>query len=110
MRFLALHQCADKDRQIADPDNGQPDIHIPFRLGIFPGFGHAHHITGCGKDDEQLVAPENETGEAWEGEPRAACALNDIEAGRNQCIPAKCEYHRRRMQRAQASECRIFEV
>ena len=39
VRFLALPERAQEGEQVADPDDGQPDIGIPFRLGIFAATG-----------------------------------------------------------------------
>ena len=108
VRFAALDDGADKDRQIGDPDDGQPDVDIPFGLGIFARLGDAHDIAGGGQHDEQLIAPEDEAGDRREGEPRPAGALHDIEAGGDQRIAAKGEDDRRRVQRPQPPEAGIF--
>jgi 23S rRNA (cytosine1962-C5)-methyltransferase len=78
VRFRALHQRADEDGQIGNPDHRQPQIDIPFRLGIFLALGDAQEIAGGGQHDEQLIAPEHEAGEGREGQTRAAGALHDI--------------------------------
>ena len=104
VRFLALEQRAHEDRQIGHPDDGEPDVDIPLRLGIFLGLGYAHQIAGGGQDDEQLVAPEYEPGQVAERQAGAAGALQDVEAGADQRIAAEGKDHRRRVQWAQAAE------
>ncbi len=104
MRLLALPDRAQEDQQIGHPDNGQPEVGIPFRLGILLGLGHPDHIAGCGDGDEELVAPEHEPGPHAASEPRAAGALDDIEAGGDKDVAAERKDHRAGVQRAQASE------
>ena len=110
MRFRPLDDRADEHRSIADPDDGQPDIDIPFRFGIFLGLGDAQQIAGGRQHDEQLVAPENKTGEAGEGQPRPARALDDVKTRRDQRIASECENDGRSMQRTKPSESSIFEA
>src|SRR3546814_12952887 len=75
MRLLALHQCADEDDEIDHPDDGQPQIGVPFRFSIFAALGDAGEITGGGQDDEQLIAEEQEP-----------------EIGRASCRERVCQY------------------
>ena len=89
MRFAPGHDCTQKDHQIGDPDNSQPQIHIPFRLSIFFGLCYPHHITGRGQYDEQLIAPEHEPGEVPAKQLLARRALNHPETGADQGIPTK---------------------
>ena len=110
VRFLALHERAEEHQEIGDPDDGEPEIDIPFGLGIFAALGDAEQIAGGGQDDEQLVAPEHEPGEIAEGQLRAAGALDDIEAGADQRVAAKGEDHRRGVQRPQPAEIEPFEI
>ena len=95
---------AEEDQQIGDPDDGQPEVGVPFRLGIFLRLGDAEQIAGAGDDDEEVVAEHDEPGREVAGEPRAAGALHDIERGRDQHVAAEGEDHRRGVQRPEAAE------
>ncbi len=108
MRLAAAQDRAAEDDKIGDPDDGQPDIDIPFRLGIFARLGDAHDIAGRGQHDEQLVSPEHEPSQRGKGQPRAAGALHDIKARRDQRVAAKGKDHRRCVQRPQSPEAGIF--
>src|SRR3989344_7675775 len=109
MRLAAFDDRADEDDEIDDPDDRQPKVYIPFGLGIFARLGDAHDIAGGGKNQKELVTPEDEARGAGKGEPRAAGALHDIEARRDQGIAAKGEDDRRRVERAQPPEAGIFD-
>ena len=61
-------------------------------------------ITGSGQHDKQLVPPENETGEAGEGQPRPARALHDIVARRDQRVASESKNNSRRVKRPQTAE------
>src|SRR3546814_21153286 len=64
----------------------------------------------CSSDlQEKLIAPEDETGGARKGEPRAAGALHDVKARRDQRIAAKGKDDARGVQRAQPPEAGIFD-
>ena len=111
MRFVALEQRGDEHREIGDPHDRQPQVDVPFRLGIFLRLGDTQQVAGRGEHDKQLVAPEHEPGEAGQRQLRAAGALDDVEAGRQQCVAAEGEDHRRGVQRAQPSEIEVgFDV
>ena len=110
VRLAPPRQRADIDEEIDDPDQGQPQIHVPLRLGIFLRLGDAEQVSGGGKHNEELVAPEHEPGRPASGKTRAARALHDIERARDQHIAAEGEDHRGGMQRPQAAEARPFEV
>ena len=105
MRFVTTHDRPDKHNQIADPDDGQPDIDVPFGLGILLASGNPHQIAGCRQHDEQLVTPEYEPGERRERQPRATSPLDDIIARRDQRIAAKRKNNRRRVKRTQSPKC-----
>ena len=92
MRLAPLGERADEDEEIDDPDDGQPEIHVPFGLGIFLRLGDAEQIAGGGKHDEELIAPEHEPGRPTPREPRAAGALHDIERASRS---ARCRQRRR---------------
>jgi hypothetical protein len=51
---LRFHQRAEEDQQVDDPDHGQPEVGVPFRLGVFLALGDAQQIAGAGEHDEQL--------------------------------------------------------
>ena len=89
MRFLALQNGAKEKNQVGDPDDRQPDVDIPFRLGIFAAFGDAQQVAGRGHDDEKLIAPEDKPGEIAAKKPRPAGALNDEERRADQRVAAK---------------------
>ena len=110
MRFGPAQDREHVNRQIADPDNRQPDIDIPFRLGIFLALGDPHQIAGGGQHDEQLIPPEHETGEAGEGQPRPASTLDHVKRRGNQRVASEREDDRRRVQRAQTAEVDIFDA
>ena len=104
VRLGAPHDGAEEDQQIDDPDDGQPEIGVPFRLGIFLRLGDAEQIAGAGDHDEEIVAEHHEPRREIAGEPRPAGALHDIERGGDQHVAAEGEDHRRGVQRAQAAE------
>ncbi|ESZ00133.1 hypothetical protein X736_32965 [Mesorhizobium sp. L2C089B000] len=90
--------------QVGDPDDGQPDVDIPFGFRIFAALGDAEQITGRGHDNEELVAPEHEPGEIATEQPSAACALDDIERRAKQRVAAEGKDDARGVQRPQAAE------
>ncbi len=104
VRLRAPHEGAEEDQQIGHPDDRQPQVGIPFRLGIFLALRDAEQIAGAGDHDEEIVAEHDEPGREIAGEARAAGALHDIERGREQHIAAEGEDHRRGMQRPEAAE------
>ncbi len=111
MRFLAARQRADEDHEIGNPDDRQPQVDVPFGLGIFLRLGNAEQVAGRCQHDEQLVAPEDEPREIGKSQLCAAGALHDVEARRQQGVAAEGEDHRAGMQRTQASEIEIgFEI
>ena len=110
VRFLALDDRRQEHQQIDHPDDGQPEIGVPFRLRIFLGLGDAEQISGAGDHDEEVVAQHDEPGRDIAGEPHAAGPLHDIERGREQHVAAERKDHRRRMQRPQAAEARPGQV
>ena len=101
LRFASV---AEEDQQIDDPDDGQPEVGVPFGLGVFLALGDAEQVAGAGDDDEEVVAEDDEPGREVAGQPRAAGALHDVERRRDQHVAAEGEDHRRGVQRAQAAE------
>jgi hypothetical protein len=102
--FLALDQRAEEQDEVGDPDDGEPEIGVPLRLGIFPAFGNAEQIAGRRHHDEDLVAPEHEPGEALRKEPRPAGPLHHVKARRHQGRAAEGEDHGRGVKRPHAPE------
>ena len=104
VRLGAPHDGAEEDQQIGHPDDGQPEIGVPFRLGVFLRLRDAEQIAGAGDDDEEIVAEHDEPRRQIADEPRARGALHDVERGGDQHVAAEGEDHRRRVQRTQAAE------
>ena len=104
VRLAAPHDGAEKDQEVDDPDDREPEVGIPLRLGVFLRLGDAEQIAGAGDDNEEIVAEHDEPGRDVAGEAGAAGALHDIERGRDQHVAAEGEDHRRCMQRADAAE------
>ena len=104
VRFLALDDRAQEGQQVADPHDGEPDVHVPFRLGILAPFGDAQQIAGARHQNEDIVAPEHEPGQRPAPQPRLAGALHDIEGGRDQHIAAERKDHGRGVQRPQTAK------
>jgi hypothetical protein len=92
MRFLAAGQRAKIDQEISDPDHDQPDIGIPFRLGIFLGLGNPHHVAGDGEQAEQVVAKEHKPWAELVRQARARGALQYVERGCDQPVSTETEY------------------
>ena len=61
MRLLALQERADEDREERDPDDGQPQVGVPFGLGVFHALRRAEQVARGRHDNEELVAPETRT-------------------------------------------------
>ena len=111
VRLLAPQDRAQEDDQVDDPDDGEPEVDIPFRLGIFAALGDAQHIARGGEHDEELVAPEEEAGELGPAEERhPAGALDDVERGAEQRVAAEGEDHGRGVDRPQPAEGGPFEA
>ena len=89
MRLFALQNGAKKHEEIGDPNNGQPNVDIPFRLGIFAPFRYPHEVTRGGQHNEQLIAPEHKPGEIAQSQPRAASPLHHIKARAQKRITPK---------------------
>jgi hypothetical protein len=82
MRLPALHDRADEGQQIDHPDDRQPQVDVPFRLGVFLALGDAQNIARRRQNDEYLVADEQEIGDQRTApQGRAAGALNDVQRG-----------------------------
>ena len=69
------------EHEIGHPHDHQPDVGVPFRLGVFLRLGDAHHVAGDGEDAEQVVAEQHEPRAELVRQPRARCPLQHIERG-----------------------------
>ncbi|MCY1409608.1 hypothetical protein D9M71_249620 [compost metagenome] len=107
---LALHQRAEEDDGVADPDDGDQDVDRPFQFGVFLRAGVAQRQAHGGQQDDQLPSPEGERGQGVGEQPRLAGALYRVVGGGEQCAAAEGEDHRIGVQRAQASEARPGQV
>ncbi len=105
--FAALEQRSHEHDKVGHPDDGQPQIDIPFRLGIFLGLRGAEDVAGRRQHDEEVVAPEHEPGEAAAPQPRRRGALHHVERRHQQRVAAKGEDHRRGVQRPQLAEVQV---
>ena len=92
MRLLAAGQRAQIDQEIGDPDDDEPEVGVPFRLGIFLRLGDAHQVAGDGEHAEQIVADQHEPRAQLVRQPRTRRPLQHIERGRDQ---ARCRRSRR---------------
>ncbi len=79
MRLFALQHGAEEDNEIGDPDDGEPDIDIPFRFSIFAALCDTEQVAGCSHYDKELIAPEYEPGQIATNEACATGTLHDIE-------------------------------
>jgi len=111
MRFFPPRDGTAKSDQVENPHYRQPQIHIPFRFGIFLALGDPQHIAkGC-HDNHELIAPEQEPPHIIAAkQPGAAGALHDEQAGQEQRIAAKGENHCACMHRAQPPEAGPFQI
>ena len=62
VRFLAAGERAKEEQQIGHPDDDQPEVGIPFGLGIFLALADAHEIAADREQAEQVVAEQHEPG------------------------------------------------
>ncbi|MHC2621203.1 hypothetical protein ACVIW2_003235 [Bradyrhizobium huanghuaihaiense] len=104
VRFLALDDGDEEDEQIDHPDDGQPQVRVPFRLGIFLRLGDAEQIARARDEDEEVVADHDEPGREIAGEANATGLLHDVEGARDQHVAAEGEDHGRGVQRPQPAE------
>lgn len=110
VRLFAFDQRTGVGDQIDDPDQRQPEIDIPFRLGILFALRDAEHITKCREHDEELVTEEQKPADCLAAEqPRAAGTLHDIEGRAEQRIASEGEDGRRGVHRPQPAERRPFQ-
>src|ERR1019366_4046152 len=74
MRLFALPDSAHEGEQIADPYHGQPNVGVPFRLGIFARLGDAPKIARARQHNECIVAPKDEPGQRATEQTPCKCA------------------------------------
>ena len=67
MRLLPLGERSDKDEEVDDPNNGEPQVDIPLRLRILLGLRDAEDVARSGKHNEKLISPEHEPGGPFSG-------------------------------------------
>ncbi len=110
MRLFPLDDGHQEDQQIGHPDDRQPQIGVPLRLGIFLGLGHAEQVAGAGDQNEEIVADDDKPGREIARQARAAGLLHHVERGCDQHVAAEGKDHRRRMQRPQSAEAGPWQV
>ena len=49
--LLAAEDGAEEHQQIGDPDDGEPQVGVPFRLGVFLALGDAEQVACSGDQD-----------------------------------------------------------
>ena len=106
VRFLAPGERAQVDEEIDHPDDDEPDVGIPFRLGIFLGLGDAQQVAAGGDDAEQVVADQHEPGRELVGQARARRALQHMEGRGDQRVAAEAEDDAGGVHRPDAPEAR----
>ena len=89
VRLLAPRQRAQVEHEVGHPDHHQPQVGVPFGLRVFLRLGDAHQVAGRRDDAEQVVADQHEPRAELVGEPRAAGALDDVEAVAISPLPPK---------------------
>ena len=104
VRFLALHERDQEHQQIGHPDDGQPQVGVPFGLGVFLALGYPEQVAGARDQDEEIVAKHHEPRRQIAGEAHSARLLDDVERGGEQHVAAEGEDHRRSVQRPQPAE------
>jgi hypothetical protein len=110
MRFAPGHQGAQEDHEIGDPDDGKPQIDIPFGFGVFLALADPQHIAQRRQHDEELVSPEHEGGEPTPAEQRRpAGPLHHVKRRREQRVATEGEDDRRRVDRPQTAEAEPLE-
>ena len=107
MLFLAVDERPEEDQKIGHPDDRQPQVHVPFRLGIFLGLRGPQKIAGGRQHDEQVVAPEHEPREVPAPKPRGAGALHDVERGTQKGVAAKGKDHGAGVKRPQPAKVHV---
>ncbi len=102
--LFPLHERAHEEDEVAHPDDGQPQVGVPFGFRVFLALRGTEDIAGRGEQDHDLVAPEHEPGEAIIPEPRTRGALDHVEGRGDERRAPEGEDHRRGVQRTQPPE------
>ena len=104
VRLLAARQRPQVEREVGDPDDHQPDVGVPFGLGIFARLRDPHEVAAGGEDAEQIVAQQHEPGAELVGQAGPRGPLHDVERGRDQRVAAEAEDHAAGVYGPQAAE------
>ncbi|MNL53331.1 hypothetical protein D3C87_1765670 [compost metagenome] len=99
-----MRQRANVEDQVGDPDDHQPDIGIPFGLGIFLGLGHAEKIARHGNQTEEVETEQHKPGRELPCKTGARGSLNHMVGRRDQCIAAEPKYDTGSMSGADSSK------
>ncbi len=110
VRLAPAPQGAQENQQVNHPDQGQPKVGVPFRLGVLLALGHAEHVARGRDDDEQVVTQKDEPGRQLARQPGPAGPLHHEERGGEKHVAAEGEDDRRCVQRPQAAEVGPGEV
>src|SRR5690606_38436309 len=92
VRFLPPRQGAGVEHQVSDPHDHEPEVGVPFGLGIFLRLRDADEIAAYGKEAEQIVAHQHEPGAELAGQPGSGSALHNMKGGGNKRVAAEPEY------------------
>lgn len=93
MRFFTVFERHHENSQIGHPDKSQPQVGIPFGLGIFLALRHSEKIAQPRQQDKNLIPLEGKHRHFVVPQPRFASALHDVIAGRKQRIAAESKNH-----------------
>ncbi|GFR67160.1 hypothetical protein ElyMa_003698800 [Elysia marginata] len=107
MLSLPLHDCAEEDVGINQPDNGDQDIDRPLQLGILLGGGQAQRQRDGGQQNHQVPPPEGERCQAVRDEPSLTGPLYHIVRCGEQCGTTERKDHRIGMQWPQSTEGQV---
>ena len=89
VRFLALHQRHQEHQQISHPNDRQPQIGIPFGLGVFLRLRYPKQVAGASNENEEIIAEDDKPGRKIAGETNPAGFLNDVERRCDQHVAAE---------------------
>ncbi len=94
MRLFPLPERSKEQEQIEHPDNGQPQVGVPLRLGVFLTLCCPQKVSGTGNNDKGVVTKDYEPGHDLARHARAAGPLNHIHGRRQQNVSAERKNHR----------------
>ena len=106
VRLVPAREGADVEREVGEPDDDQPEVGVPFGLGVFLRLGAADQVAGRGPDAEEVVADQDHPGADRVGEPRPGGALHDVEGGGDERVAGEAEDDAGGVDGPQASEAR----